>query len=450
MENLDGTIVTTAAPRIAHSLHVGPAEVGLLITAYLLSVAILIPLSGWMTQRYGARRVFLSAIGVFTVASLGCALCNTLPELVGMRVLQGVGGAMMVPVGRLVVLVDTEKSDLLRLIAYIAWPGLLAPVVAPLVGGVITTFASWRWLFLINIPLGGLAFAVAWRLVRTTAESSRRALDAVGVILTGAGLGGLVATAHFLSAPRINASAVVTIGLSSLVLSALAVRHLLRARAPLLNLRILRIPTLRCAIGSGSMSWLVIGATPFLLPLMFQTVLGWSPIKSGAVVLFVFVGNVGIKPATTPILRRFGFRTVLITSTLALAATMLALAFITAGTPVAVVAILSVLTGVARSVSLTAYSTIGLSEVSAEQLPDANVLTTTAQQLSAGFAIAAATMALRAGQSITHVASGSPSRGAPYMAAFMILALVAILASTTAARLHPHAGALVSKKATTQ
>ncbi len=395
MENLDGTIVTTAAPRIAASLGVAAPQIGLVVTAYFLSVAVLIPLSGWMTRKYGARHVLLSAIGIFAVASAACAASRSLPELVGLRVLQGVGGAMMVPVGRLVVLGATDKRDLLRAIAYITWPALLAPVIAPLLGGIITTYASWRWLFLINIPLCLAAFAVASRLIRPGPKVATGPLDWPGVILTCAGLGGLVVAAHLLSLPRFAVAEVAVICALSLGCLAAAVRHMLRIDDPLLNLRVLSVPTLRWSLGGGSLCWIVIGATPFLLPLMFQTVLGWSPLKSGAVVLFIFLGNIGIKPATTPLLRRFGFRTILVASTVALAATVLAAALISSSTPVAIAAIICLAGGVARSVTLTANISVGLSEVTPDQLADANSLTATAQQLSLGFAVAAAAILLR-------------------------------------------------------
>jgi EmrB/QacA subfamily drug resistance transporter len=442
MENLDGTIVTTAAPRIAASLGVPPAQIGLVITAYLLSVAVLIPLSGWMTRRFGARVVFLTAIGIFAVASAACAASSNLPELVGLRVLQGAGGAMMVPVGRLVVLAATERQDLLRVLAYVTWPGLLAPVVAPLLGGIITTYASWRWLFLINVPLCLVAFAVAARLIRSGPETAAGPLDWAGAILTCTGLGGLVVVAHVLSLPRVDAGAAIAIGAVSAGCISLAAWHMLRTEHPLLNLRVLRIPTVRWSLGPGSLCWLVIGAAPFLLPLMFQTVLGWSPIKSGAVVLFIFVGNVGIKPATTPLLRRFGFRTVLIASTLTLAATMVAASLISGGTPVAVVAIICLASGVARSVTLTANISVGLSEVTPVQLPDANSLSATAQQLSLGFAVAAAAILLRAGESLSGPFPGPRS---PYVVAFAGLSAVAVVAAVAATRLHPQAGAHVSR-----
>src|SRR5580658_8599858 len=202
MEMLDGTIVTTASPQIGRSLHAPAGQTGLLITAYLLTLAVLIPLSGWLTRRFGNRAIFLTAIALFTLASIGCAASVSLGMLVGMRVLQGAGGAMMVPVGRNMVISTAAKEDLLRITSYVVWPGLLAPVIAPLAGGLLTTYASWHWIFLINAPLGVIAFGVAWRLITGSGSGPGTApppLDWAGVVLTCVGLGGLTYAAHLLS-----------------------------------------------------------------------------------------------------------------------------------------------------------------------------------------------------------------------------------------------------------
>ncbi|MEY9928708.1 EmrB/QacA subfamily drug resistance transporter [Catenulispora sp. GP43] len=443
MEMLDGTIVTTAAPRMARSLHVSSAAIGLVITSFLLTFAALIPLSGWLTRRWGTRPVFLAAIAVFTAASLGCALSTTLPVLIAMRVLQGFGGAMMVPVGRLIVLAGAEKSDLMRLMAYVVWPGLMAPVVAPLAGGLITTYASWPWLFGINIPLGVVAFAVGWRLVEATPTQRPPRLDRIGVVLTAAGLGGLTYAAHLFSDTEISWGPAIAAAAASAGLLAAATRHLLRTEAPLVNLRVLRIATLRAAVSGGSLFWIVVGAGPFLLPLLFQNVFGWSAVKSGSVVLFIFVGNIGIKPATTPLLNHFGFRPVLVVSTLVMAAAMAAAGLLTAGTPIVLTCALVLLSGIARSVALTAFSTVSFSDVAPPEMPDANAISATANQISAGLAIAVSTVALRAGGPLGHLLPGTPSAGTAYTVAFLILAVVSLGVTVIALRMHRDAGARV-------
>ncbi|MCX4436793.1 MULTISPECIES: DHA2 family efflux MFS transporter permease subunit [Streptomyces] len=435
MEMLDGTIVSTAAPQIARDLHTAPTSVGLVITAYLVTLAVLIPLSGWLTARFGPRRVFLTAITVFTLASLACAFAPNLGVLVGTRVLQGVGGAMMVPVGRLVVLTGTAKRELPRMVAYIVWPGLVAPVLAPLLGGLITTYASWHWIFLLNVPLGAVALLVARRLIAPAPRDETPPLDLVGTLLTCTGLAALTWTAHLLSAPTGGAPArTVAAGAIAAVALTAAVRHLLRTPHPLVNLRTLDVQSFRASALDGSLYMAVVAALPFLLPLLFQEVFGWSAVKSGAVVLFVFVGNIGVKPATTYLINRFGFRPLLIVSTLGLAVTTAACALFTRGTPVAVIAVVAVLSGVARSVGLSGYATIAFSETPPERLRDANALFATSHQLAAGLGVAVTALALRGGAALT---DGTRSA---YAVAFVVLGVLCLVATAGALRLHPAAG----------
>jgi EmrB/QacA subfamily drug resistance transporter len=447
MELLDGTIVTTSAPQIARSLSVSAASVGLLITAYFVTVAALLPASGWVSARFGARPVFLLAICVFAGASLGCALSTSLPELVVMRVLQGAGGAMMMPVGRLVVLARTAKADLMTITAYLIWPALLAPVIAPLAGGAITTYANWHWLFLINLPLAAIALAAALRLIDSPPREPRTPLDRVGVVLTCAGLGGAAWVAGLVAGSRPDWAVTITAGVACAVVLLVAVRHLLRAANPLLNLRTLRIPTFGAAVGGLAVFGIAVGAAPFLLSLLFQEGFGWSAVKSGAVVLFVFLGNIAIKPLTSLLFSRRGFRAMLVLATSGLAATMVAVAFVRASTPIPVIAAILLASGVARSIGGTGYSTVAFTDVPGEQMRDANTLQATGQQLSAGFGVAVATIALRAGAPLGRLVLGSSQHTAPYSVAFVLLALVALAAMVGALRLHPAAGNILRRSA---
>jgi EmrB/QacA subfamily drug resistance transporter len=444
MELLDGTIVITAIPRISDSLGVSPGTTGLVVTAYLVTVAVLIPLSGWMTLRYGYRWVLLSAIAVFTLASLGCAASQSFGELVAMRVLQGAGGAMMVPVGRMIVFERAAKSQVMRLMSFIVWPALLAPVIAPLAGGVITTYASWRWLFLINLPLGAVGVVCAWRLIDGRPADAPPRLDLAGVLLTCGGLAALTYGAHLASDTRPRWLLVASLGVASVVLLAVATRHLLRARAPLVDLQTLKIATFGNAMLGSSLIWLVIGAIPFLLPLLFQTVFGWSPIKSGALVLFVFVGNIGIKPLTTAMYSRYGFRRVLLAASVCLSLTTVGCALLTRETPVVAIALLALVSGAARSVSMTGYTTLALSDVPAEQMRAANALAGTAQQLFTGLAVVLATLALRLGNAVGKLGAAPHSARFAYVIAFLLISLVGALATAVALRLHPSAGAVLT------
>jgi hypothetical protein len=297
-------------------------------------------------------------------------------------------------------------------------------------------------MFLINAPLGVIAFFFAWRLVASNADrAAPPPLDWVGVLLTCAGLGGLTYAAHLVALPSPPAVQVAAFGVVSLAVLALAVRHLLRTAHPLLNLTTLRVHTFRVSQLGGTVYWLVVGAMPFLLPLMFQTQFGWSPVKSGAVTAFVFLGNVGIKPATTPLINRFGFRSVLIASTLGTFAVVAALGFTTGATPVAVIALLALISGVTRSSGFTVYSTVGFADMPADLVRDASTLAATTVQLGAGLAVAVATVALRAGGLLP----GGPQ--VAYRVAFCLLALLALGSAYEAVRMDPRAGDSARRRA---
>ena len=433
METLDGTIFTTAAPSIGRSLGVPSVAVGITITAYLLTLAVLIPLSGWITRRLGSRRIFLAAIAIFTLASVLCALSTSLPELTIMRVLQGIGGAMMVPVGRLAVLRVTDRADLIRAIALLTWPALVAPIVAPLAGGIITTYFTWHWIFLINVPLGVVAFLAALRIIPTEERESPPRLDWLGLVLTCTGLGSLVYLGSLLA--ERDPGMILTIGWAvvGFGLVGLAIAHQLRAPHPLLDLRALRIETFRLSHAGGSLFRLTVNAVPFLLPLLFQDVFGYSPLLSGALVLFVFVGNLAIKPATTSLLRRFGFPAVIVAASAAAALSMALMALLSSSTPLWVVIVLLTASGVARSTGFTAYNTIAFADVERVEMTDANTLASTLQQLAAGFGVAVGAVALRLGDSF---GSGSGAFGF----AFAVLALLTALATVEGLLLSKSAG----------
>jgi MFS family permease len=326
------------------------------------------------------------------------------------------------------------------------WPALLAPVIAPLAGGVITTYASWRWLFAVNVPLGILALAVAWRLIDSPRTEAPSPLDLVGGVLTCGGLAAATYMAYLLSQSRVSWSGVIVCAAVAVIALVCAAMHLLRVEQPLVNLRTLRVPTFRAALGSGSLFWTAITSVPFLLTLLFQNAFGWSPVKSGAVVLFVFVGNLGIKPATTPMLRRFGYRPVLVAATAGAAATMVAAAFVDAGTPLVLIGAVAVLNGVGRSVSLTCYSTIAFADTPPEQIRDANTLQATAQQLAVGLGVPVGAVALRAGGALGGALPGATTATSPFTIAFLLLALVALGGTVGALRLHSDAGAAVTRR----
>jgi EmrB/QacA subfamily drug resistance transporter len=441
MEFLDGTVLTTAIPSIAADFAVAPADVNITMTAYLMTVAMGIPVSGWLAERVGARRVFCAAIAVFTIASLLCALSQDLTMLTVSRVLQGAGGAMMVPVGTLVVLRRTPKEDLLRATAYLVWPGLLAPVLAPLVGGALTTFLSWHWIFLINIPLGLAAFIAALRLVPQGAGDQSRRLDWVGLLLTTLGVGALVVGLELATAHASEPFGAISVA-AGFVSIAGAVLWLRRTSNPLFQLNVFATRTFRATSTGGFVYRLTISAVPFLLPLMFQDGFGWDPLHAGIMVAAVFVGNIGIKPATTPLIRRFGFKPVLVFASLASAATFALCALLDAGTPEPLIFALLVCSGAFRSIGFSAYASIQYADIVPGQLPSANAISATLVQLAAGAGIAVGALFLR-----LFAAPGAFGADpvAPYRGAFLAITVLMLLSTADSLALPRQAGAEVSR-----
>ncbi|GAA4047278.1 MFS transporter [Arthrobacter methylotrophus] len=441
MEFLDGTVLTTAMPSIAADFTVASADINVTMTAYLVTVAMGIPLSSWLAERFGARRIFCLAIAVFTTASLLCAVSPDLTWLTLSRVAQGAGGAMMVPVGTLVVLRGTPKSELLRATAFLVWPGLLAPVLAPLVGGAFTTYLSWHWIFLINVPLGLVAFLAALRLVPRTGGDTGRRLDWRGLALTTFGVGSLVVGLEGVGGhgPGVIPAVVLLAGVLAL---AGAAWWMLKAKSPLFDLRVFATRTFRATSTGGFVYRLTISSVPFLLPLLFQDGFGWDPLRSGAMVAAVFIGNISIKPATTPIIRRFGFKPVLVFASLASAITFAACAMLNAGTPEPLIFVLLLASGAFRSIGFSAYASVQYADIVPGELSSANAVSATLVQLAAGTGIAVGALFLRL---FDHASlfGGGPSSA--YRGAFLAMAVAMLLSTADSLTLPRHAGAAVSR-----
>jgi EmrB/QacA subfamily drug resistance transporter len=394
MEILDATIIAPAIPRIAGSFGVAAVNINIAISAYLVTVAVLIPATGWMADRFGVRRVFVTAIAVFTIASIGCAASVSLPMLVGTRVLQGIGGAMMVPVGRLAVLRYSDKSDLVRAIALLTWPALAAPVIAPALGGAIATFTSWRWIFLINVPIGIVGYLLALKLVHGEPTRLVRALDWRGMLLVGLGIAAALIALEQIHLSDTDWVVVGVLGVVAVALLALAAWHLQSADAPLVQLQVLREQTLRITVTAGSLYRMVITAVPFLLVLQFQAVFGWTPLRAGLMVAALFLGNLTIKPATTPLMRKFGIRNMLLVNGIASVGCFGLLALLRPGVPLAVIAVILFVSGALRSIGFTAYNSLAFSGIDGEDLTHGNTLNASVQELAAGLGIAIAALLL--------------------------------------------------------
>jgi EmrB/QacA subfamily drug resistance transporter len=437
MEFLDATIISTALPPMAASFHVLPVDLNVGITAYMLALAVVIPLSGWIADRYGARTVFAAAVALFTAASLLCALSASLAQFTGARILQGIGGALTVPVGRLVVLRASERRDLIAAIAYLTWPSLLAPIVAPALGGFITEHLGWHWIFLINVPLGLIAVALALVLI-PRGGGATVPFDAAGFALVALAS---VAAMYALECIGGGAGAQALPWLllaASAVLIVLAVRHFRRAAVPLIDLTVLRIRSFSVSVVGGSASRAAINSAPFLLPLMFQVGFGLGPLASGLTLLPLFAGNALMKVVTTPVLRAFGFRRALLVNGAIGAATLVAPAFLTATTAPAWTALLLFTGGLARSMQFTALNTLGFADVPKHQTAAANTFASMQTQLSAALGVALGALVLRLG-ALRH---GSTGPGVPdFHLAFWVMGALALAGALDALRLHEDAGA---------
>jgi EmrB/QacA subfamily drug resistance transporter len=394
MEQLDGTVIATALPQMAASFAVEPVDLNIGISAYLLTVAVFIPASGWVADRFGARTVFAGAIAVFTLASVLCAASGSLTQFTLARILQGVGGAMMVPVGRLIVLRTTEKAELLRVIAFLTWPALTAPVIGPPLGGFITTYSSWHWIFLLNVPLGAIGLALALALVPNV-RGAARAFDWRGFLLTGVASFGLMYGLESVGRGRVDwrfTAPLIAVGLAAGIY---ALRHAHRAPHPLLDLSPFRVPTFAVTVSGSILVRSAISAAPFLLPLMFQLAFGLDPFDSGLLLLAVFAGNLGMKPATNFVLGRFGFRPTLIWNGVLAIATIFACGFLTATTPVVVIVAVLFLSGLSRSMEFTTINALSFCDLDQARMSGANTLFSMLQQISNALGVAGSAIMLR-------------------------------------------------------
>ena len=441
MENLDATVITTAVPAMAQSFGVAPAALAIGISAYLLALAVFIPVSGWVADRFGPRHVFAGAVLVFTLASVACGLAQSLPTFVMARIAQGIGGALMVPVGRLIVLRSTPKSGLVKAIATITWPGLAAPVLGPPLGGWIASTWSWHWIFFLNVPLGAVALLLALRWI-DDAPGRQRPFDVRGFVASGAGLAALVYGLDLLSHTHIDwLQAGAFIGAGAVALG-YAVWHLRRTPHPLVDLSVFGVQTFRVSVLGGSLFRIAISSAPFLLPLMFQLAFGFSMVASGFMMLALFAGNLGMKPATSWVMRRLGFRGTLVVNGLLVAFGFAACAALSADTPLALMAAVMVFCGMCRSMQFTAFNTLAFCDTAPAQTSGATTLFSMFQQLSAGVGIAFGAIALSVAERFTGNA-GHPG-AIDFRIALGLVALLALLALTDAVRLPRDAGNRVS------
>jgi EmrB/QacA subfamily drug resistance transporter len=421
MENMDSTVIATSLPAIAADIGTSPLTLKLAITSYLLSLAVFIPASGWTADRFGARAVFSSAVAVFMLGSIGCALSSTVTGFVIARILQGVGGAMMTPVGRLVLLRSIDKSALVNAMAWVTVPALVGPVIGPPLGGFITTYFSWHWIFLINIPIGLLGIFMALRYIDPIRSENPERFDLYGLVLAGIGLGGIafgLSVAGLNLLPWTIVVALVAIGTISMTLYVI---HAKRTASPVLDFSMLRLPTLRASILGGFLFRLGIGALPFLLPLLMQVGFGLSPFKSGLVTFASAVGAMGMKTLAARIIRTFGFRNIMVINAVVSAVFLAACALFTAATPLLLIMIILVVGGFFRSLQFTAINTVAYAEVEPAQMSRATTLVSVNQQLAISAGVAVGAFCVESTMLMRHVSELSAQDFAP---AFLVVALI--------------------------
>lgn len=394
MELLDATAVLTALPQLAADFGEASVRMNLVVTLYLLAVAIFIPLSGWLAERLGPRRVFIAAISLFIVSSLACALSASLWQLSLARFFQGMAGALMVPVGQVILLRWAGKGDLMRAMAWLTLPALLGPVFGPLLGGVLVTWLSWHWIFLVNLPIGLLGIVLVLRHVPDYPGLRNQVFDLAGFLLVSPALACLVLAFETLGHGSLHWTGSCLLLVLGLVLGGLYLRHARRASAPLLDLSLLRVRTFAVVIWGGTLFRLGTASLPFLLVLLFQVGYGLSALEAGSLTFAGGVGALMIKFISVPLVRRFGFRQVLIHNTLLASASVAACALVTAETAPLLVVLMLFAGGLSRSLQMTAMSALTYADIPSEQASRASTLSATMVQMSMSLAVCLAAMLL--------------------------------------------------------
>lgn len=442
MQLLDGTIVVTSLPQMGRDFGVAPVAMSIGLTVYLLTMAAFIPLSGWLGDRFGARNVFMVSIGVFTAASLLCGLSSSLEHFIVARAVQGFGAALMTPVGRVIVLKNAPKSELVNAVALITWPALIAPVIGPLVGSVITTYFSWHWNFHINVPIGLIGLALVWRFVPDQRQSDTGQLDIPGFLLSALGLTLLLAGLETFTQGTATLPLVALLLAGGGILGVAATWHFRRVANPLLDLSAFRVQTFALStLSAGTALRTSINSTPFLIPLFLQLGFGYDAISAGTYLLVYFAGNLAMKTVTTRTLRIFGFRRVLVVNGLIAGGSVVACGFLTTATPQPVALMLLFLAGLSRSMQFTALNTVGFADIAPAQRSSASTLSSMLRRVSMllGIAVAAAILNL---SGLLRAGTGTPL--IDFRWAFAVVGAIGMIASLRFLALPPDAGAEVS------
>ncbi|HXE26422.1 MAG TPA: MFS transporter [Roseiarcus sp.] len=443
MENMDGTVISTSLPAIASDLHQDPIVLKLALTSYLLTLAVFIPASGWVADRFGARTVFCGAIVVFTLGSILCGASTSLATLIGARVFQGLGGAMMVPVGRLVLLRSIAKSDLVSAMAFFSVPALVGPIAGPPLGGFITTYFHWRWIFWINVPIGVLGVALTLKFIPNLREEAAPRFDFKGFALSGIGLFSLISAMSVTGrgiAPFWIIAALAGIGAGSL---ALYVRHARGHDDAILDLKLLGIPTFFAGVAGGLLFRIGVAALPFLLPLLLQIGFDLTPFESGSLTFAAAAGSLMMKFSATTALRWFGFRQALIVMGSISGVFLGACALFTASTPHWLIFLVLLAGGFFRSLVFTSLNALSYADIDPPRMSRATSLASVSQQTSGAVGVALAAICV---ETIQLGFGDSELQARDLSLAFVLVAIVSSLSVIVFAHLKPDAGAAVSGK----
>jgi EmrB/QacA subfamily drug resistance transporter len=443
MQMLDATIIATALPAMAASLGVPPVRLNVAITAYLLAVAVFVPLSGWLADRVGARRVFVFAIGLFAFSSLLCGVSQELWQLVAARVLQGFAGALMVPVGRIVLLRSVPKAQLMGAMSFLTIPALVGPVLGPPIGGFLVTYASWHWVFLINLPIGIIGITLVLRYLPEVSRPAARPLDVLGLILSGVSLATLVLSFDVIGhgiMPWYGVLALIGTGLLS---GGLYLLHARRTAHPILDLSLFRIHTFSASTLGGNLSRLAIGATPFLLTMQLQVVFGMTPLAAGLLSFTGAAGALMMKFTAAPIIRLFGFRRTLMVNAVLSGLGVLAIALFGASSAHWVIMVVLLVAGFLRSLQLTGVNTLTYADVTPERMSQASGLASVAQQLAISLGVGIAALSLN----LSMAWRGAETLARPdLVVGYVVIALLTMSSALAFRTLPPQAGAELNQR----
>ena len=441
MENMDSTVIATSLPAIARALGTNPLALKLAVTSYLLSLAICIPASGWTADRLGARNVFRAAIAVFVLGSIGCAASHSLEQFVFARIVQGMGGAMMTPVGRLIMVRSIDKKLLVNAMSLVTMPALIGPICGPPLGGFITTYFSWHWIFLINVPIGLVGIAMASRYIANVRVEHHDPFDFVGFMLSGLAIAGLAFGLSAMGLEFLPTGVVAALLCVGAIAAVAYVIHAKHAPAPILDLSLLRLPTFRASIFGGFLFRLGIGALPFLLPLLLQIGFDLTPFQSGLITFTTALGSMFMKAAVASVLNRFGYRNVLLYNALISSVFLAACATFVPGMPFAAMIAILLSGGFFRSLQFTSINTIAYAEIEPPKMSRATAMVAVAQQLALSTGVAVGALVVE----ITLRLKGSPAMGASdFPPAFLAVSLLSASAALIFYRLAPDAGAELS------